>query len=81
MTTHRGNQLLWFVEHLYEFHSHDTYGFNNIGPDEAQARCLRWMDAVLPPPEKKPEPEPIYIDDDEIELPGSQPPQPSAVTQ
>ena len=60
------NQLFHFVEHLYEIHSHVVYGFNNVQPDDAMARCQRWMDAVLPPPEKAPEP----TTRTEVEIPG-----------
>ena len=44
-------QLMNFVQHLHDIHS-DLYGFN-VGKNvecEATDRCIRWMDAVLPPP-------------------------------
>jgi hypothetical protein len=61
-------QLIWFLEHLYQFHSHVIYGFNNVRPDEAQARCQRWMDAVLPP-EPKPEHKLPLAERPEVEIP------------
>jgi hypothetical protein len=56
MQTKRPNyKLLYFVEHLYEMHTHVVYGFNNVKPDDAMARCQRWLDAVLQPPPEEPQ--------------------------